>query len=52
MARWTELNLRKMLDAVHAGDVVVVVKLDRLARSLRDLLDIIEKIENMPCVLS
>lgn len=38
------IELRKMLDMLHAGDVVVVVKLDRLARSLRDLLDIIEKI--------
>jgi DNA invertase Pin-like site-specific DNA recombinase len=29
----------------RTGDVVVVVKLDRLARSLRDLLNIIERID-------
>ena len=38
-------DLTKMLDRLHPGDVVVVVKLDRLARSLRDLLDIIERID-------
>jgi DNA invertase Pin-like site-specific DNA recombinase len=37
-------ELTKMLDKLHPGDVVTVVKLDRLARSLRDLLDIIERI--------
>ena len=34
-----------MLDQLREGDVVVVTKYDRLARSLRDLLDIIEAIK-------
>lgn len=33
-----------MIDQLREGDVVVVTKYDRLARSLRDLLDIIEAI--------
>lgn len=39
-------ELAKLLTFVRQGDVVVVTKLDRLARSMRDLLDIIAKIEN------
>ena len=35
-------ELDKMLDQLRDGDVVVVTKYDRLARSLRDLLDIVE----------
>jgi DNA invertase Pin-like site-specific DNA recombinase len=31
-------GLTQMLDKLHPGDVVVVVKLDRLSRSLADLL--------------
>jgi len=37
-------DLTKMLDRLHAGDVVVVVKLDCLSRSLADLLNIVERI--------
>jgi DNA invertase Pin-like site-specific DNA recombinase len=37
-------NLTKMLDRLHPGDVVVVVKLDRLAHSLHDLVVIVERI--------
>jgi DNA invertase Pin-like site-specific DNA recombinase len=37
-------GLTQMLDKLHAGDVVVVVKLDRLSRSLADLLNIVERI--------
>jgi DNA invertase Pin-like site-specific DNA recombinase len=37
-------ELNKMLEHVREGDVVVVSKYDRLARSLRDLLDIVEAI--------
>jgi DNA invertase Pin-like site-specific DNA recombinase len=33
-------ELERMLDHVRPGDVVVVTRLDRLARSVRDLLDI------------
>ncbi len=40
-------DLTKMLDRLHPGDVVVVVKLDRLARSLKDLLMIIERIDKI-----
>lgn len=38
-------ELRKMLDQLRPGDVVVVAKYDRLARSLRDLLDLVEEIK-------
>jgi DNA invertase Pin-like site-specific DNA recombinase len=36
--------LARLLDHLRAGDVVVVSRLDRLARSTRDLLDIAEQI--------
>ena len=39
------LELERMLEQLRAGDVVVVYKLDRLARSLIDLLHILAKIE-------
>lgn len=38
-----QLNL--LLDQLRPGDVIVVTKYDRLARSLRDLLDIVEAIK-------
>lgn len=38
-------ELQRMLDQLRQGDVVVVTKYDRLARSLRDLLDIVEAIK-------
>jgi DNA invertase Pin-like site-specific DNA recombinase len=38
-------ELVAMLEAIHKGDVVIVTKLDRLARSMRDLCDIVGKIE-------
>lgn len=38
-------EMDKMLDQLRNGDVVVVTKYDRLARSLRDLLDIVEAIK-------
>ena len=37
-------ELDKLFDQLRDGDVVVVAKYDRLARSLRDLLDIVEAI--------
>ena len=37
-------ELDKMLDQLRDGDVIVVAKYDRLARSLRDLLDLVETI--------
>jgi len=39
-------ELDKLLDQVRPGDVIVVAKYDRLARSLRDLLDIVDTIKN------
>ena len=38
-------ELDQLLDHLRPGDVVVVTKYDRLARSLRDLLDIVEVIK-------
>jgi len=44
-AKAKRAELDKMLDQLRDGDVVVVTKYDRLARSLRDLLDIVEAIK-------
>lgn len=38
-------QLDALLDYIRDGDVVVVTKLDRLARSMRDLIDIVGRIE-------
>lgn len=38
-------QLDRMLDQLRIGDVVVVTKYDRLARSLKDLLEILEQIQ-------
>ncbi len=40
-------ELARMLDHLRAGDVVTVIRLDRLARSTRDLLDIAERIQEV-----
>ena len=37
-------QLQKMLEQLRAGDVVVIWKLDRLARSLKDLVDLVNQI--------
>jgi len=37
-------ELERLLDQLRDGDVLVVTKYDRLARSLRDLIDIVEAI--------
>ncbi|KNH07071.1 Resolvase, N-terminal domain [Candidatus Burkholderia brachyanthoides] len=37
-------QLERMLEHLRAGDVIVITRLDRLARSIRDLLDIVERI--------
>lgn len=42
--RWDRPELRKLLDQLRKGDVLVVWKLDRLSRSLRDLLMLMEHI--------
>lgn len=38
-------GLDRMLDQLRPGDVVVVTKYDRLARSLKDLLDIVDAVQ-------
>lgn len=38
-------QLDQLLDQLRPGDVIVVTKYDRLARSLRDLLDVVEAIK-------
>ena len=37
-------QLRRLLKTIDAGDIVIVTRLDRLARSTRDLLNILDKI--------
>ncbi|AKK25097.1 recombinase family protein [Pandoraea oxalativorans] len=39
-------QLDRLLDHLREGDVVVVTRLDRLARSIRDLLEIVERIRD------
>lgn len=41
--------LRALLPKLEKGDVLVVYKLDRLARSLKDLLQILEQLEQAGC---
>ena len=38
-------ELKKMLDQIRSDDVIVIWKLDRLARSLRDLVDLVNTIQ-------
>ena len=44
-ARSDRPELHKALDALSSGDVLVVTRLDRLARSTRDLLEIVDRVE-------
>lgn len=46
-ARRERPELARMLDQLRDGDVVVVTRLDRLARSTRDLLDIAERLNGV-----
>lgn len=41
--------LDQALSSMRRGDVLVVWKLDRLARSMRDLLSLLERLESMGC---
>jgi DNA invertase Pin-like site-specific DNA recombinase len=43
-ARADRVQLRRVLDQLDAGDVLLVTRLDRLARSTRDLLNILAEI--------
>ncbi len=38
-------ELQVLLDFVHAGDTLVVTRIDRLARSLKDLQDIVHELK-------
>ncbi|HBP4890778.1 TPA: recombinase family protein [Pseudomonas aeruginosa] len=44
-ARKERPELERLLDHLRAEDVVIVTRLDRLARSTRDLLEIVERIQ-------
>src|SRR4051812_4118567 len=46
-ARRDRPQLARLLDQVRKGDVVVVHRLDRLARSTRDLLEIAERLREV-----
>ena len=43
--RWERPELHRLLGQIRKGDVVVVWKLDRLARSLKDVLVIVDRIQ-------
>src|SRR5262245_33495747 len=43
-ARSDRPQLRKAIDALGEGDVLVVTRLDRLARSTRDLLNVLHEV--------
>jgi DNA invertase Pin-like site-specific DNA recombinase len=45
-------ELNRMLDQLRAGDVLVVSRLDRLARSTRDLLELAELLKQAEAGLS
>ncbi len=42
-------ELQRALGSMKRGDVLVVWKMDRLARSLKDLLGMLERLESMGC---
>jgi len=44
-------ELEKLLESLLAGDVILVVKIDRLARSLKDLIFLLEEIAAKEAVL-
>jgi DNA invertase Pin-like site-specific DNA recombinase len=46
-AHRTRPELERLLEHLRAGDVVTVMRLDRLARSTRDLLEIAERIKDV-----
>lgn len=46
-AKRDRVELDRMLDHLRAGDVVVITRLDRLARNTRDLLDIAERLRGI-----
>jgi DNA invertase Pin-like site-specific DNA recombinase len=46
-ARGDRAELRKVIDRLQPGDVLVVTRLDRLARSTRDLLNVLEVVKQV-----
>jgi DNA invertase Pin-like site-specific DNA recombinase len=44
-------QLRTILDFIHAGDVLTVTRIDRLARSIGDLQDIVRELKAKGAVL-
>jgi DNA invertase Pin-like site-specific DNA recombinase len=46
-ARGDRAELRKVIDRLQPGDVLVVTRLDRLARSTRDLLNVLEAVKQV-----
>lgn len=44
-------ELQKMLEQLRAGDVIVVWKLDRLARSLKDLVELVNAVQDKGAAL-
>ncbi len=43
------LELKKVMMAMSKGDILIVWKMDRLARSLRDLLQILQRLKSKGC---
>jgi DNA invertase Pin-like site-specific DNA recombinase len=44
-SRRDRTELRKVIDRLQPGDVLVVTRLDRLARSTRDLLNVLDSVK-------
>jgi DNA invertase Pin-like site-specific DNA recombinase len=49
--RWPKAALRTVLEFVHAGDILMVTRIDRLARSIGDLQDIVRTVRARGAVL-
>ena len=45
-AKSDRLELRRMIDQLRKGDIVIIWKLDRLGRSLRDLVNLVTEIQD------
>jgi len=50
-AKLDRKELKRMLDHLRPGDIVVIWKLDRLGRSLRDLVDLVTEIQEKGAAL-
>ena len=50
-ARRERPELQKLLDHLREGDVIVIWKLDRLARSLKDLVELVNQIQEKGAAL-